>query len=93
MGVWLPLAMADITALLVKLVAMWAKNGDEVKMPRRSEQLAAWALPFTASALKAEEKEQERREKAEKAKILQAQLAAIQERYGARKKNADQVHK
>ena len=92
MGVWLPLALADVTALLVKLVAMWAKNGDEVKIPKRSEQLATWALPFTASALKAEEVEQERREKAEKVKILQAQLAAMQEKYG-RPENADQIHK
>ncbi|MBQ2437941.1 MAG: hypothetical protein II265_07630 [Clostridia bacterium] len=92
MGVWLPLALADITAMLFKLVAMWAKNGDEVKIPKRSEQLAAWALPFTASALKADEEEQERREKAEKVKVLQAQLAAMQEKYG-RSKNADQVHK
>ena len=92
MGVWLPLALVDITALLATLVAMWAKDGDKVKMPKRSEQLAAWALPFTASALKAEEEEQERREKAEKVKILQAQLAAMQEKYGVRK-NADQVHK
>ena len=92
MGVWLPLALADITALLVKLVAMWAKNGDEVKIPKRSELLATWALPFTASALKANEEEQERREKAEKIKVLQAQLAALQEKYG-RPKNADQVHK
>ena len=92
MGVWLPLALADITAMLFKLVGMWAKNGDEVKIPKRSEQLAAWALPFTASALKADEEEQERREKAEKVKVLQAQLAAMQEKYG-RSKNADQVHK
>ena len=92
MGVWLPLALADITALLVKLAALWAKNGDEIKIPKRSEQLATWALPFTASALKAEEEEQERREKAEKVKMLQAQLAAMQEKYG-RAKNADQVHK
>lgn len=91
MGVWLPLALADITALLVKLVAMWAKNGDEVKMPKRSEQLATWALPFTASALKAEEEELERREKAERVKMLKAQLAAMQEKY-RRPKNADQVH-
>ena len=91
MGVWLPLALADITALLVKLVAMWAKNGDEVEIPKRGEQLAAWALPFTASALKAEDEYQARREKAEKVKMLKAQLAAIQDKYGARK-NADQVH-
>jgi hypothetical protein len=87
MGVWLPLAMADITALLLKLASMWAKNGDEVKIPKRSEQLAAWALPFTASALKAEEEEQERREKTEKVKILQAQLAAMQEKYNPQPAN------
>ena len=92
MGVWLPLALADITALLVNLVAMWAKNGDEIKIPKRNDTLATWALPFTASALKAAEEEQERREEAEKVKILQAQLAAMQEKYG-RSKNADQVHK
>ena len=91
MGVWLPLALADITALLVTLVAMWAKDGDEVKIPKRSEQLATWALPFLSSSLKAEEEEQERREKAEKVKVLKAQLAAMQEKYGG-PKNADQVH-
>ena len=83
MGVWLPLALADITALLVKLVAMWAKNGDEVKIPKRSEQLAAWALPFTASALKAEEKEAEALALFNAVKNLQAKQEA---------KNADQVH-
>ena len=79
-----PLALADITALLVKLVAMWAKNGDEVKIPKRSEQLAAWALPFTASALMAEEKEAEALALFNAVKNLQAKQEA---------KNADQVHK
>ena len=85
MGVWLPLALADVTALLVKLVAMWAKNGDEVKIPKRSEQLAAWALPFTASALKAEEEEQKALALFNAVKNLQAKQEA--------KDNADQVHK
>ena len=92
MGVWLPLALADITALLAKLVAMWATNGDKVRIPKRSEQLHDWALPFLSSSLKAAEEEQERREKAEKVKVLKAQLAAMQEKYGG-SKNADQVHK
>lgn len=92
MGVWLPLALADITALLVTLVALWAKDGDKIKIPKRSEQLRDWALPFLSSSLKAAEEEQERRERAEQAKMLKAQLAAMQEKYGARK-NADQVHK
>lgn len=61
MGVWLPLALADVAALLVKLVAMWAKDGDKVKVPKRSEMLEAWALPFTASALVAGEVEMERK--------------------------------
>lgn len=92
MGVWLPLAMADIAALLVKLVALWAKGGDEVEIPKRSKQLHDWALPFLSSSIKVAEEEEERREKAEKAKMLQAQLADIQEKYG-RSNNADQVHK
>ena len=88
MGVWLPLALADITALLVNLVAMWATNGDKVKIPKRSDTLAAWALPFLSSSLKVAEEEQERREKAEKVKAFKAQLAAMQEKYG-RPKNAN----
>lgn len=92
MGVWLPLALADITALLVKLAAMWAENGDEIEIPKRSKLLHDWALPFLSSSVKAAEEEQERREKAEKIKVLQAQLAAMQEKYG-RPRNADQVHK
>ena len=92
MGVWLPLALADIAALLVKLVALWAKGGDEVEIPKRSKQLHDWALPFLSSSIKVAEEEEERREKAEKAKMLQAQLADIQEKYG-RSNNADQVHK
>lgn len=91
MGVWLPLALADIAALLVQLCALWSKDGDKVKIPKRSEQLNVWALPFLSSSLKAAEEEQERREKAEKVKALQAQLTAIQEKYGGAK-NADQVH-
>ena len=76
MGVWLPLALSDIAALLVKLVAMWAKNGDEVKILKRSELLAMWALPFMASALKAEEKEAEALALFNSVKNLQAKQEA-----------------
>ena len=57
MGVWLPLALADIAALMFATIRMWAAKPDEVKVPKRSETLASWALPFMASALKAEEEE------------------------------------
>lgn len=59
MGVWLPLALADIASLLVKLVSMWAERARDVKIPTRSELLKGWALPFMGSALAAEEEEQE----------------------------------
>ena len=59
MGVWLPLALADIASLMFTVVRMWATKPDEVKIPKHSELLKGWALPFTASALKAEEEEQE----------------------------------
>ena len=91
MGVWLPLALAGIASLMYKTIQMWAAKPDEVKMPKRSELLESWALPFMASALKAGEEELERREKAEKVKAFKAQLAAMQEKYG-RSENADQVH-
>ena len=89
-GVWLPLALADTVTLMFALVRTWAEDSAKIKVPRRSELLKSWALPFTGSALAAEEKEQERREKAEKAKVFKARLAAMQEKYG-RSKNADQV--
>jgi hypothetical protein len=92
MGLWLPLALADITELLCDLVQLHLANPDEAKVPKRSGILERWQLYLLSSSLKAMEKEQERREKAEEVKILQAQLAAMQEKYG-RPKNADKVHK
>lgn len=91
MGVWLPLALADITELLCDLVQLHLENPDKEKVPKRSWILERWQLYLLSSSLKAMEKEQERRENAEKVKMLKAQLAAMQEKYGARK-NADQVH-
>lgn len=92
MGVWLPLALADIVELLCDLIQAQLANPNEAKVPKRSELLDRWKLYFMSSSMKAAEEEQERREKAEKIKVLQAQLAAMQEKYG-RPKNADQVHK
>ena len=84
MGVWLPLALADIASLMFAVIRMWAAKPDEVKIPKRSELLKGWALPFTASALKAEEEEQAALELFNAVKNLQAKQEA---------KNVDQVHK
>lgn len=82
MGVWLPLALADIAALLTKTVQMWAINPGDITIPKRSETLAAWALPFLASSLNAAEKEAEAKENHEKAAVLRATLRNIQAKYG-----------
>ena len=84
MGVWLPLALADMATLMFATIRMWAAKPDEVKVPKRSELLKGWALPFTASALMAEEKEAEALALFNAVKNLQAKLEA--------KDNADQVH-
>ena len=91
MGLWLPLALADITELLCDLVQLHLENPDEAKVPKRSGILERWQLYLLSSSVRAMEKEHERRENAEKVKILQAQVAAMREKYGSAE-NADQVH-
>jgi hypothetical protein len=59
MGVWLPLALADIAELLCDLIRVHLVKPNEAKVPKRSELLYRWQLYFTASALEASEKEQE----------------------------------
>lgn len=61
MGVWLPLALADITALLVCGLRMQAAEPERVKVPRRSETLAGWCLPMLSSSVKAGEDEADAR--------------------------------
>lgn len=60
---------------------MLAAKPDEVKVPKRSELLKGWALPFTASALQAEEEEAAALALFNSVKNLQAKQEA--------KKNAD----
>lgn len=75
-GVWLPLAMADIISVLVVLVRMWAKNGEEIQVPSRSETLATWCLPMLSSSLKASEEEAAALELLESVKRLKARQEA-----------------
>ena len=89
MGVWLPLALAD---LIATIAAPWLGEESDAGQFSRSKLLESWHLPTMARVAAAIEEERERREKAERVKVLQAQLAAMQEKYGG-SKNADQVHK
>ena len=58
-GVWLPLAMADILAALICLVRPNLKDPNSLKIPKRSETLQNWLLPITAKSIEADEKESE----------------------------------
>lgn len=57
MGVWLPLALADITTLLFGLIRMWASSPEKIAVPTRAKTLASWCLPMMAKSLEAGEKE------------------------------------
>ncbi len=58
-GVWLPLAMADIFAALICLVRPWLKDPNSVKIPKRSETLRNWLLPMMSKSIEADENESE----------------------------------
>lgn len=70
MGVWLPLAMADIKMMLTVLARLWAANAKDVDIPKRSECLESWCLPMMASSMKETEKEAEAMEMFNRVKRL-----------------------
>jgi len=56
-GVWLPLALSDLYTLLLLLLRIQVAHPEEIKVPERSEVLAAWCLPMLSKSLKADEEE------------------------------------
>ena len=54
---WSPLAMADLYAAVVALIRVMAANPDAVKVPKRSDVLAAWCLPMLSKSVAADEEE------------------------------------
>lgn len=59
MGVWLPLALADMMMMLIGLARMWSAEPKKIKLPKRSETLASWCLPMMSKSLAAAEEEEE----------------------------------
>ena len=55
MGVWLPIALAD---LKTTILAPWVKREDLERL-KLGATLRGWCLPMMASAIEADEKEQE----------------------------------
>lgn len=84
MGVWLPVALADILMALMALIRQWATKPDEIELPARSETLQSWMLPTLSRAFKAAEKEVEADKKREQTAVLLTTLQNIQAKYGAK---------
>ena len=58
-GVWLPLALADVFTALVCLMRPWLKDPNSLKIPKRSETLRNWLLPMMSKSIEADENESE----------------------------------
>ena len=56
LGVWLPLALADLKAAVL---APWMSRADAEKHLRLSRTLAGWCLPMLSRAMAADEAERE----------------------------------
>lgn len=59
LGVWLPLALAQIYQALIVLVKLWATKESGIKVPTIAEVLKSFCLPAMAEAQKEDEKERE----------------------------------
>lgn len=68
--------MADLVTVLFALVKMWAAEPEKVTVPRRSDTLASWCLPFMSASVKEAEKEQDALALFESVKNLAARQAA-----------------
>ena len=84
MGVWLPMALADILMVLLSLVRQWSTNPDAIELPPRSDTLKSWMLPTMSRALAAAEKQVEADKKRERTAALLATLQNIQAKYGTK---------
>ena len=73
-GVWLPLALADIFAALVCLMRPWLKEPNAMEVPERSETLQGWLLPMMAKSLEADEKERKALAMFKSAKAIKARF-------------------
>lgn len=59
MGVWLPVALADLMRIMVALVRRVAGDTGEIDLLKRSKVLMSWMLPAMAAAVDEDEQEAE----------------------------------
>lgn len=59
MGVWLPLALADVLNALVAVARRAGGDAGRIELPARSEILKSWMLPAFGAAVREDEDERE----------------------------------
>lgn len=59
LGVWLPIALADILRLLVAVCRRAGGDTGEFDLLKRSKVLESWPLPIMSEACRLDEEEQE----------------------------------
>jgi hypothetical protein len=59
LGVWLPVALADLMRIMIVLVRRVAGDTGEISLLKRSKILAMWMLPAMAAAVDEDEQEAE----------------------------------
>ena len=74
-GVWLPLALADIFTVLLCLMRPWLKEPGDLKIPSIAEIVGGWCLPMLSKSVAADEKER-------KALALVESVKRFKERFG-----------
>ena len=67
MGVWLPIALAEIYQVLVAHLSVYSK---EIKVPSVSEALHSFALPALSEAMRGNERERKGRELVERLRSM-----------------------
>jgi len=66
MGLWLPVALANIHTVLVALLRQWAGKDSGIKVLKLSETLESWCLPILSRAFKTAEDEAEAKAEADR---------------------------
>lgn len=59
MGVWLPIALADVVLMLAAVAKRAGGYTGEIDLPKRSAILKTWTLPVMGEAIAEDEKEAE----------------------------------
>lgn len=66
MGLWLPVALANIHLVLVALLRQWAGKDSGIEVPKLSGTLESWCLPILSRAFKNAEVEAEAKAEADR---------------------------